>query len=284
MDNVLNLTPYLIRKSMSHTLFSILNFFPDSVLARNKKLKGKYKGQKCFILGSGPSIKQENLSLLYGQNIMTQNNFHMHDEIGELKPKFHVVVPKYQSAQFDQDWVEWIRDMETRLPADCLLFFGKNTKYLIERETKMGERTFYHEQGLNPLFKTTTDCDISKRIMNVPTVITQCLMTAVYLGFSEIYILGMDLSQIVDFTSGKGRRDHVRWYGVSKITRNQAEKDLEDSMLRSGDIYFQHYKLWRQLNMIDNYAISQNIQIANASEVGLLNVFPRVGLKEVIDT
>ena len=36
--------------------------------------------------------------------------------------------------------------------------------------------------------------------------------------------------------------------------------------------------------MIDNYAISQNIQIANASEVGLLNVFPRVGLKEVIDT
>lgn len=281
MSDVLNLWPYLVRKQMSHSLFGLLNLLPDSTLARNKKLKGKYKGQKLFILGSGPSINKEDLSLLKGQNVMTQNNFHMHEQISEFSPKFHVVVPKYQSTEYDQDWVEWLQDMEERLPNDCLYFFGKNTKYLIDSKTKISDRTYYINQGLNPLFKTSCNCDISKRIMNVPTAITQCLMIAVYLGFSDIYFLGMDLTQIIHLTSGKGR-DKVRWYGHSKVTRNQAEVDLESALLKSGDIYFQHWKLWRQLNMIDDHAQKNQIRISNASEHGLLNVFPRVSLEEAL--
>ena len=281
MENVLKLWPYLIRKQLSHSLFGMLNLFPDPILKRNRELKDKYKGEKCFILGSGPSINDEDLTQLAGQHVMTQNNFHMHEQIGKFKPKFHVVVPKYQSTKFDNDWIEWLQDMEERLPDDCLFFFGKNTKYLIDSKTKIGDRTYYNNQGLNPLFNNSTNCDISKRIMNVPTAITQCLMIAVYLGFSEIYLLGMDLTQIVHLTSGKGR-DNVRWYGHSKVTRNQAEVDLESALLKSGDIYFQHWKLWRQLNMIDNHAAKNDIKIFNASEVGLLNVFPRVKLSEAL--
>lgn len=279
MSDVLNLKPYLLKKQLSHSLFSFLNVFPDSVLARNKELKDKYKGKKCFILGSGPSIKKEDLGVLEGQIVMTQNNFHMHDQIDVLKPKFHVVVPKYQSKSFDNDWIEWIKDMEEKLPDDCLYFFGKNTKYLIDSKTNMGDRTYYINQGLNPLYLNKTNCDISKRIMNVPSAITQCLMTAVYMGFSNIFLLGMDLNQIVQLGSG---RDNLRWYGHSKITANQAEKDIEDTILKSGNIYFEHWKMWRQLNMIDEYAKTQNVRIGNASKHGLLNVYPRIDLKDAL--
>jgi hypothetical protein len=259
----------------------MLSLFPDKLLNRNKELKNKYKGEKLFILGSGPSINDEDLSVLKGQYVMTQNNFHMHEQVNEFKPVFHVVVPKYQSKDYDEDWVEWLQDMEERLPSNCLYFFGKNTKYLIDSKTSIGKRTYYVNQGLNPLFKTKFNCDISTRIMNVPTAITQCLMIAVYMGFSEIYFLEMDLTQIIHLTSGKGR-DNVRWYGHSKVTRNQAEVDLEAALLKSGDIYFQHWKLWRQLNMIDEYATKRGIKIANASKHGLLNVFPRVDLQEAL--
>lgn len=279
MNQVLDLWPYLLRKQLSHTFFSIVDLLPDSVLKRNQELKNKYQGQKLFILGSGPSIKKEDLSVLEGQNIMTQNNFHMHDKIGVLKPKFHVVVPKYQSKGYDKDWIEWIQDMEEKLPSDCIYFFGKNTKYLIDSKTNMGARTYYMEQGLNPLFVNQTNCDISRRIMNVPSAITQCVMAAVYMGFSEIYLLGMDLDQIVQLGAG---RDNLRWYGHSKITANQAEQDIEATILKSGNIYFEHWKMWRQLNMINEYAEGQNIRIANASKYGLLNVFPRIPLEEAL--
>ena len=279
MNEVLNFIPYLYKKHLSHSIFSALNLFPDSVLKKNKELKGKYQGQKLFIIGSGPSIKEEDLSVLAGQNIMTQNNFHMHEQINLLKPKFHVVVPKYQSKSFDGDWIDWIHDMEEKLPDDCLYFFGKNTKYLIDSKTKIGDRTYYMNQGLNPLFVNKTDCDISKRIMNVPSAITQCLMAGVYMGFTEIYLLGMDLNQIVQLGAG---RDNLRWYGHSKITANQAEKDIESTILKSGNIYFEHWKMWRQLNMIDNFAKSKNIKIGNASKYGLLNVYPRISLEAAL--
>jgi len=256
-----------------------MNLFPDKVLNRNKELKGKYAGEKLFIIGSGPSIKEEDLSILEGQNVMTQNNFHMHEMINVLNPKFHVVVPKHHANSFDDDWIDWIGDMEEKLPNDCTYFFGKNTKYLIDSKTSIGDRSYYINQGLNPLFMNRTDCDISNRIMNVTSVITQCLMTAVYLGFDEIFLLGMDLNQIVQFAED---RDNVRWYSHSKITDNKAEKGFEDNLLKSGNMYFEFWKMWRQLNMIDNYAKAKNVFIGNVSKFGLLNVFPRVDIQEAI--
>ena len=42
------------------------SMFPDarSTLARNAELKGKHKGKRCFILATGPSIRNHDLSLL----------------------------------------------------------------------------------------------------------------------------------------------------------------------------------------------------------------------------
>ncbi|MBD79628.1 MAG: hypothetical protein CL840_11980 [Crocinitomicaceae bacterium] len=279
MNNITHFVPYLFKKYASHSLFRVLSFAPSSVLSRNKKLKNKYKGEKLFILGSGPSINNEDLSILKGQHVMTQNNFHMHDDIELLSPKFHVVVPKHHQKSFDNDWIDWIGDMEERLPKDCLYFFGKDTKYIIDSKTGIGDRSFYISKGLNPLFMNKTDCDISSRIMNIPSAITQCLTIAVYLGFEKIYLLGMDLDQIVQF--GKGR-DNIRWYGHSKITNNQAEKGFEDDLLKSGNMYFEFWKMWRQLNMIDNYARTQNVFIGNASKYGLLNVYPRIDINEAL--
>ena len=45
----------------------------NRILSQNKKYKDLYKGQRVFILGNGPSIKEENISSLCQEHVFTVN-------------------------------------------------------------------------------------------------------------------------------------------------------------------------------------------------------------------
>ena len=53
---------------------------PFPVVIRNKrklrKLKNKYKGKRCFIMGNGPSLKAEDLELLKDEYCFGQNKIY----------------------------------------------------------------------------------------------------------------------------------------------------------------------------------------------------------------
>ena len=90
-------------------------FSQDHDLLRNKELKDKYKGKRLFILGSGGSIKLHNLKLLKDEYVMTQNNFHVHDDILGINPNFHCVIPYYQNEKDISTWIKWIKDIQEKL-------------------------------------------------------------------------------------------------------------------------------------------------------------------------
>ena len=45
------------------------------IIKNNVELKAKHKGGRCFLLGSGPSIKDENLKPLKNEIVFALNNF-----------------------------------------------------------------------------------------------------------------------------------------------------------------------------------------------------------------
>src|SRR5437879_2959671 len=93
------------------------------------------------------------------------------------------------------------------------------------------------------------------------------------MGFSKIYLVGFDLDQICQLAKG---RDNVRFYGHSQITKNEAEKNFEESYGSSGFDFFNQWMIWRQLNLLNEYALKNKIEIVNAANGGILNVYPRV--------
>ena len=103
---------FFIRKRLINYGFHAINLFPDSLLLKNKKFKNRHQGNRCFILGSGHSIATQDLSKLTGEIIITQNHFFVHKDTSIFHPAYHVVIPKFHPAEYDQDWVDWIADME----------------------------------------------------------------------------------------------------------------------------------------------------------------------------
>lgn len=269
---------YYLRGHLINAACGVFNFFPNSLRARNKKFKGIHKGQRCFILGSGHSILTQDLIKLKGEIVMTQNNFHAHKDTLIFNPKYHVVVPKYQPKEFDTDWNGWLSSMENSLPKDTEFFFGSNTKYLIDKRPLLKDRSFYVDTLFNPHCMNHAAIDITGWLMRVPTALPLCLAIALYMGFEKIYLLGFDLDQ----SCRRADRNNLRFYGNSEVTKNESEKEADLQFFSSGLDWFYMFTIWRELSLLKKAAKQRNVEIINATNGGLLDIFERKKYEELI--
>ncbi len=268
---------WLLKRHLAHLRASTKDAFPDPLVSLNSRFCNIHKEQRCFILGSGNSISGQDLTRLNGEIVMTQNHFHAHDDIETINPAYHVNVPKYQPREYDQDWADWVDTMDERLPKSTILFFDKNTKYLIDAKGLFADRVFYIKTGYNEIVANSAPVDLTKSIMSVPTVLTQCLAIAIYMGFSEIYLLGFDLDQVCRMNDSA----KIRFYGHSPITDNKFEVEANRSTGASGGDWLAMWRIWRQCGLLKAAAEKRGIRIYNATEGGLLNVFERCAYDEI---
>jgi hypothetical protein len=263
---------------LHHCKAGLEDFRPNPVLQPNARFRNRHRGRRCFILGSGPSILEQDLTPLEDEIVMTQNHFHAHDQIGAISPEYHVVVPKYQPRAFDPDWIAWFESMEAALPEKTAFFLGTNTRYLVERHGFFKGRAYYMSTGYRAAFLNRARTDITRQVMEIPTVLIQCLIIALYMGFREIVLLGMDLDQICRMED----RDRVRFYGNSQITRNDSEKGIERGSDLTGEGWLSRWIIWHQCRLLREAAGKKGVRIINATRGGLLNAFDRAGYEELI--
>jgi hypothetical protein len=254
-------------------------FFTHPDLKRNVELKNKYNSKRIFILGSGSSILLYDLKVLSNEYVMTQNSFHMHNDISDINPNFHCVVPYYQTDKEHSIWVDYINDMKVRMP-DSLFIWGLNTKALIDKyHEDISAKSYYVRTKYDLLTLKKAKVNISKTIMNIPTVLTQCLSVAIYLGFKEIYLLGFDLDQICHTND----RTFGRFYGMSKITDTKFEEDAEkNSDDETTDGWYNWWLMNKQFFLIRDFADQNNISIVNGTKGGILSYFKREPIENIV--
>ena len=266
---------YLINSLVD--VHDLLFTHPD--LKKNIELKDKYNNKRIFILGSGSSILLYDLKVLKREFVMTQNSFHMHEDIYDIEPNFHCVVPYYQSEKEYSTWIEYIGDMKEKMPGTTFIW-GLNTKALIDnRHPDLVKQSYYIRTKYNLLTLKKAKVNISKTIMNIPTVLTQCLSVAIYLGFKEIYLLGFDLDQICHTND----RTFGRFYGMSKITDTKFEEDAEKHLDdETTDGWYNWWLMNKQFFLIKLFADQNNINIINGTQGGILSYFKREPIENII--
>ena len=157
--------------------------FTHPILRNNIELKEKYINERIFILGSGSSILKYDLKVLQNEYVMTQNSFYMHNDISKINPNYHCVIPYYQSDKEYSIWINYIAEMKESMP-NSLFIWGLNTRSLVEKHHEdISDRSYYIRTKYNLLTLNKAKVNISKTIMNIPTVLTQCLTVAMYMGF-----------------------------------------------------------------------------------------------------
>ena len=266
---------YLINSLVD--VHDLLFTHPD--LKKNVELKDKYNNERIFILGSGSSILLYDLKVLSNEYVMTQNSFHMHNDISDINPNFHCVVPYYQTDKEHSIWVDYINDMKVRMP-DSLFIWGLNTKALIDKyHEDISAKSYYVRTKYDLLTLKKAKVNISKTIMNIPTVLTQCLSVAIYLGFKEIYLLGFDLDQICHTND----RTFGRFYGMSKITDTKFEEDAEKNLDdETTDGWYNWWLMNKQFFLIRDFADQNNISIVNGTKGGILSYFKREPIENIV--
>jgi len=51
------------------------------LLSQNEELRDKYSNERCFIIGTAPSVKDFDLKLIKNENIIAINEFYLHSDL-----------------------------------------------------------------------------------------------------------------------------------------------------------------------------------------------------------
>ena len=254
------------------------------LVSKNIELKDKHKGKRCFILGSGPSIKKEDLKPLKNEIVFALNNFYVHEDFDEIMSgdvdKYYMTAPIHL-PQTEEEWKAWFEDMEANMPKNANMLFGlnvydSNIKYIFDKYGLFKEHNInWYFAGVNAseYYKfNEKDIDMTNMIWSANTVSIYALVAAIYMGFDEIYLLGMDHNYMC--TSEKDWRfykDAIHQKDEVKRSMN-AKSHVQHTFIATGKI-FEHYQILK-----DN----SNCKIYNTSDISLLDIFEYKKLGELI--
>lgn len=255
-----------------------------NLLARNIELKDIHKGKRCFILGSGPSINKEDLKPLKNEIVFALNNFYVHEDFTDIMSgdyaKYYMTAPIHP-PQTEDEWKSWFEDMEKSMPKNTNMLFGLNA-YNGNAKHILNKYNLFKEQKINWYFagvNYNVDCfdksamDITKPVYTGEAVSIYALILAIYMGFDEIYLLGMD-------------HDYFLYEDGSKMRMYSTAIHQKDEFVRSFGDTFYTKEFLRQYNIFSKYkAFDDNSEpkIYNASNGGVLKVFPKVKFEELFN-
>lgn len=220
-----------------------------------EKLHDIHKGQRCFIIGTGPSLNKTNLSLLKDEIIFGVNT--LYRGISEFG-----INCDYYAVSDDLVWKNHFKNI-LEIDTVLLLFSVVGKRYLSEINS-LGE--FLKNEpivikDLGPMWISKHfSKDLSTGAYWGGTVIIDiCLQAAYYMGFNEVYLLGCDCDY-----SGLHRFD-----GLKTETRGGGAVGDWSSVFASYEICKRAYE-------------EDGRKIINATVGGKLEVFERRKLEEVV--
>ena len=201
---------------MKTTIFRITK----NIFNRRNNIKSINPKQVCYIIGNGPSLQKQNLTLLKNSCNIVCNNFVLFKEINEVKIDFYCISdPKFihdkklfQSLIDVESLFSHNTDMKKIYPVRFLF----NFRFLLNLLYK---NTFFI--NINPekkIWETgNINFDINNDLFWGHTIILDiCIPLAVSLGFKEIRLLGCDTNYISNQTHFYGTKSENDYNDIDK--------------------------------------------------------------------
>ncbi|SDB09823.1 6-hydroxymethylpterin diphosphokinase MptE-like protein [Butyrivibrio sp. INlla16] len=241
-----------------NTLYSESEF-PEII----KRFKNIHDGERCFIIGNGPSLTPEDLQKIKNEYSFAANKIYNIYSKTSWRPTYYVCMDsmsiveeigdEIDKVSADYMFINW--QQRGNIPRDeKIILCNANPRYVVN---------FWDDK------KVTFSEDCSCFIDNARTVTYTSIQLAVYMGFKEIYLLGVDANYPF-YRDGKGRKHTT---GVTKSHfENGGYKRIDYLVKETNDT---GYKVARE------YCEKNGIKIFNATRGGKLEIFTRVDFDEI---
>ncbi|MGE8204579.1 6-hydroxymethylpterin diphosphokinase MptE-like protein [Heyndrickxia sp. NPDC080065] len=258
ITKIRNIQYNIIPTITSIILFNVKKFLRVARLNKKsryeklRQLKNKHKGERCFIVATGPSLTIEDLEKLKNEVTFSMNSICLAFEETNWRPTYYGIQDVGVFNKFE-------KSIET-LEVDCK-FIGEtiaNQKhipddYYIYPMNMLNHNIVHHK------YHTKFSNDAFAVVYDGYTVTYSLIQLAVFMGFKEIYLLGTDCNYSSNMNHHFVNYDHV-----------------DPSYLSAGDKMICAYEEAKK------YADRHQIKIYNATRGGMLEVFERVHLEAVL--
>lgn len=239
----------IVRKSVRKNIVTAVNEKYGSGIA---DFKDKYCGKRCFIIGNGPSLSTKDLERLDNELTFASHFIYKIFDKTEWRPNFYCV----EDIEFLENNVHDIMKLENDYSHG--FFTGNCYKNLPKPFLKNNKNDFWLIDKADWTDYPDFSLSANKYIAEGYTVTYAVIQLAVYMGFTEIYLLGVDhfYESGNSYSSAIGE---MNFYNIPQTDKTTLS-------------YIKARRVCEK----------QGIKIMNATRGGHLEVFERVNFDSVI--
>lgn len=234
------------------------------LLASNQRYHNKHLGERCVIVGNGPSLTIADLETLRDKGVVTfaANRIYKMFDDTTWRPSYYGVCDRklYEDDKKEIDELP----LDKFMPLDIYVnYYGHaiSAGNRINAFSRIPFQVFRNAPKFSP--------KLTQRLSEGGTITYHLMQIAVYMGFKEIYLIGCDFR----FSFGIGVD--------GKIVRDHNVKDhfaKDDKKTNTMPNLHKNLKAYQSARI---YADRNGIKIYNATRGGNLEVFERRNFDEV---
>lgn len=249
------------------------------ILSNNKRIKqykGKYRGERCFIVGNGPSLTKEDLDLLKGEYTFAANKIYYMFKKTEWRPTFYCSQDLVVLNEIEKEFL----NVSTCAKATFLRMQGfSNIRNWYQKIPNLVWIPIWERfsNGDKIYFSSRAD----RFIYDGWTVTYMAMQLAVYMGFTKIYLIGVDHSFPFEYLkNGKIRKVDMN---IAAHFYESASDNIKENVIqplhRANLLEFVSaaYKTAEEISRK-----TKKFRIYNATRGGKLETFERVKLEEIL--
>ncbi|MBL93377.1 MAG: hypothetical protein CMH56_16375 [Myxococcales bacterium] len=188
-------------------------------LQKNSELHHLHQGKRCFIIGNGPSVNQQNLVSLKDEVTFVVNRFPHHKLAQDINPTYYVSVdPKFADGSWGTDF---IKQVEEKMPNTTCFLSPFGLDFVNEQGLISQNKKYVIWPNQQYCFGYKQKIDLTKGIPGMSNVTKSALSIAMYMGFTEINLIGIDGNGLI-------KSENSHFYGHEPQPEDQfvLEKDL----------------------------------------------------------
>lgn len=227
-----------------------------ALVAKNIEHKEKHRGEKLFIIGNGPSLNTLNhkhYEYISKHISFAVNFFYKNDKFPDFIPTYYAIV---DPLCITKEYWKMYEEVSTKYKESTLITHYRAKKMVDKLDLKHEPIYLYSKKYPTDYIES----DISSNSFITMNVVSTCILTAIYMGAKEIYLIGTDYNSFAS-------RDEVHFYKEDEALKGKIENRLGYQL--------KYYHITTEFHyLIAALAKKKGVKIVNLCETSLLDAYP----------
>jgi hypothetical protein len=269
IDNIM----YHIFNRLSDIVF-FFRFKIRRLIRANRRFKDLHAGQRCFILGTGPSLKTLSggqIERLKKEIVFGSNSLYKANISDSLTPSYYALFDNAYWAEMQDTFLDIRKKYGQGKPVFLTDWRAKNVM------TRMGikSQSLFLYSKKYPV--DSISCRLDKNMYVGHNVVNISILIAIYMGFKEIYLLGCDYSSFV------AQENNHCYDDVDEVQSCKASFREQYKTSCNLGFYLKNYaNITRIHYLIAGFAKKNGVKIINATPNSLLDAYPKKDISTIL--